>query len=140
MSHRTESLGGNSVTDCLFQSTTGAQDITEGIPRQWFKQHQRCAMQQPGPTAQVSGGIVAKALKARNKYWCAAEDGFMSRLQRFGICRQVTWALPQAVALRTFGADDHVDASPKLQNLICVPSPPLTPPKGRGTTGFAFAV
>ena len=29
----------------------------------------------------------------------------IQRLQRFEICRQFTWALPQAVALRTFGAD-----------------------------------
>jgi len=28
----------------------------------------------------------------------------MSRLQRFGICRQVTWGVAQAIALRTFGA------------------------------------
>jgi len=50
-------------------------------------------MQQPGPTAQVNGGIVVKALKARNKYWSSANDGFMSRLHRFGICRQFTWCV-----------------------------------------------
>ena len=32
----------------------------------------------------------------------------MWRLQRFGIYRQLPGALPQAVTLRTFGADKHV--------------------------------
>ena len=49
-----------------------------------------------------NGGIVFKALKARNN---TGVGRFMSRLQRFGICWQVPAALPQAVALRTFGVD-----------------------------------
>jgi len=51
------------------------------------------------------GGIVVKALKARNKYWSAAKDGLISRLQRSGFAVSLPGALPQAVALRTFGAD-----------------------------------
>jgi len=49
-------------------------------------------------------GIVVKALKARNEYW-SSKWRIMSRLQRLGIADGLPGALPQAAALRTFGAD-----------------------------------
>ncbi len=61
-------------------------------------------MKKPGPMAQVNGGIVVKALKARNTGG-ASKDGFMSRLQRFGICRQVTWGVAPGCCIPHLGAD-----------------------------------
>ena len=48
---------------------------------------------------------MVKALTARNMYWSAAKVGSMSRLQRLETADRLPGALPQAVALRTFGAE-----------------------------------